>query len=135
MYDVAAFWLGGVNTVLFFAIVIVGMISVQRGMAQLRRYREQATDVRKVGNILSELKTVTDWFQLGTNLGLEPYELKQIERDYQGNERRKQEMLDLWLRRIPNTGWKDVVSALQQMEENTVAEKIHQKYIGGESKL
>ena len=111
MYDVAAFWLGGVNTVLFFAIVIVGMITVQRGMAQLRRYREQATDVRKVGNILSELKTVTDWFQLGTNLGLEPYELKQIERDYQGNERRKQEMLDLWLRRIPNTGWKDVVSA------------------------
>ena len=57
----------------------------------------------------------------------------QIERDHQGNERRKQEMLDLWLRRKPDAGWRDVVSALAQMEENRVAESIRQNYIRGES--
>ena len=29
----------------------------------------------------------------------------------------------------PNSSWKDVVGALQQMGENTLAERIEQKYI------
>ena len=143
MYDIAL-WLGGVNIFLVLAIGIVGIVSVRwmiRSlswmMAQLRpgsRDRMQATDALKVGDLSFELKTVTDWHQLGTHLGLQTDELKQIELDYQGNERRKKEMLDLWLRRKPDASWKDVVSALQQMEENRVAKSIRQNYVrGGES--
>ena len=106
-------------------------------MAQLRRTRDrlQATDAPKVGDLFSELKTVTDWHLLGINLGLQTYELLQIERDHQGNERQKREMLDLWLRRTPDAGWKDVVSALKEMKENRVAESIRRNYVRGESRL
>ena len=135
MYD-TALWLGGVNIFLILAIGIVGIVSVRWMMAQLRgsRDRMQATDALKVGDLSFELKTVTDWHKLGTHLGLQMDELKQIELDYQGNERRKKEMLDLWLRQKPDAGWRDVVSALKKMEENAVAERIRQNYVrGGES--
>ena len=136
MYDIAALWLGGDNTVLFLAIAIVGIITVHWMMAQIQvsQHREQVADIRKVGNLSSQLKAVTNWYQLGINLGIPRYALLQIERDYHGNERQKQEMLDLWLRGTPNAAWRDVVSALQQMQENTEAERIRQKYIRGESK-
>ena len=141
MYDIAL-WLGGFNVFLVLAIGIVGIISVRwmiRSlswmMAQLRgsRDRVQATNVPKVGDLSSELKTVTDWHKLGIHLGLQTYELMQIERDHHGNERQKREMLDLWLRRKPDAGWRDVVSALEEMEENRVAESIRRNYVRGES--
>ena len=83
MYDIAL-WLSGVNVFLVLAIMIVGIISVRwiiRSlswmMAQQRgsRDRVQATDVPKVGDLSSELKTVTNWQKLGINLGLQTYEL------------------------------------------------------------
>ena len=50
-------------------------------------------------------------------------------------ERRMMETLTLWLQYAPTTAsWKEVVIALQEMEENTVAERIHSKYIGGASR-
>ena len=52
-----------------------------------------------------------------------------------GNERQMLQMLDLWLQHAPNDAWGDVVSALQQMGQNKVAEGIRQKYIREESKL
>ena len=141
MYEIAL-WLGGLNIFLFLAIAIVGFLtlrwvirSLSWTMAQLRGSRVQAADVPKVRDLSSELKPVTDWYQLGIHLGLQTYELIQIERDHHGNERRKQEMLNLWLRRKPDAGWRDVVSALQQMEENRVAESICQNYVRGESEL
>ena len=143
MYDIAL-WLGGVNIFLVLAIGIVGVVTVRwmiRSlswmMAQLRgsRDRVQATDTPKVGDLSSELRAVTNWQRLGINLGLPTDELKQIELDYPGNERRKQELLDLWLRRKPDAGWRDVVRALKQMGENRVAEKIRQEYVRGESRL
>ena len=86
-------------------------------------------------NLSSELATVIDWFSLGINLGLQKHELTKIERDYQGNDRRRVEMLYLWLQRTPNGTWEDVVDALQQMGANTVAENIREKYIRGKSKF
>ena len=86
-------------------------------------------------NLSSELATVINWFLLGLNLGLQKHELTKIERDYQGNDRRRVEMSHLWLQRTPNATWEDVVRALQQMGENTVAENIREKYIRGRSKL
>ena len=92
----------------------------------------EPADTPKVEDLLSELKTVTNWHQLGICLGLQTYELMRIESDHQENERRKQKMLDLWLRRKPDAGWRDVVSALQLMEEDRVAESVRQNYIRGE---
>lgn len=88
-----------------------------------------ATDVRNLDVLFSELKTVTEWYNLGVNLGLPPSELRKIELGYQGNNRQMLAMLDLWLRRTPNAAWGDVVSALRQMGENTVAESICHKFI------
>ena len=95
----------------------------------------QATDVPDVSVLYSELSTVVNWHQLGLNLGLPKHELDKIERDYQENDRQRLEMSYKWLRRTPNATWEDVVSAVQQMGENRVAENICQKYITGRSKL
>ena len=84
----------------------------------------------------SELATVINWFLLGINLGLPKHELSKIQQSYasQGNDQQRLEMLYLWLQRTPNATWEDVVRALQQMGENTLAENIREKYIRGRSK-
>ena len=90
----------------------------------------QATDILNVKNLSSELTTITNWYQLGLYLNLQTHELDKIQQDHahQGNDRQMLVMLGLWLRRTPNATWKDVVSVLQQMEENRVAENIRQQH-------
>ena len=82
-------------------------------------------------NLSTELATVIDWYILGLKLGLPKHELDKIDCDYQKNDRRKAEMLDLWLRRTPNATWDDVIRALEQMGENRVAENILQIHAEG----
>ena len=53
-----------------------------------------------LNNLSSELAAVIDWFSLGLNLSLQKHELTKIERDYQGNDRRRVEMLYLWLQQM-----------------------------------
>ena len=91
----------------------------------------QATDILKVKNLSTELTMVTNWYQLGLCINLQTHELDKIQQDHvhQGNDRQRLEMLVLWLRCTPNATWENVVSALQQMEENRVAEKIRQKHL------
>ena len=82
-------------------------------------------------NLSFELTMVTKWFDLGLNLNLEKHELDKIQVDHahQGNDRQRLEMLDKWLRCTPHATWGDVVRALEQMGENSVAENIRHKYI------
>ena len=96
----------------------------------------QATDILNVKNLFTELTTITNWYQLGVYLNLQTHELDKIQLDHahQGNDRQMLGMLSLWLRRTPNATWEDVVSALQQMGENRVAEKIRQKHLRRASK-
>ena len=75
-----------------------------------------------------ELQSVSNWYQLGIKLGLEPYQLNQIEEKTTDIERRKIEMYDLWLRRTPGHSWSHIATALREMEEITTAERIQQKY-------
>ena len=82
-------------------------------------------------NLFNALKEVSDWHKLGVLLSIPPSELRKIEQDYQGSDRRKTETLDLWLRNTPSATWSTVASALQEMNQHTVAETIHQKYIQG----
>ena len=83
-------------------------------------------DVRGLSNSLVD---VSDWHQLGIKLGIPSSELNRIEKDYQGNDRQKTETFISWLKRTPRASWSDVVSALRQMGENTVAESVRQHYI------
>ena len=105
-----------------------GLATVESGM--------QATDILNVKNLSSELTTITNWYQLGLYLNLQTHELNKIQQDHahHGNDRQMLEMLALWLRRTPNPTWDDVVSTLQQMRENRVAENIHQKHLRRTSK-
>ena len=90
----------------------------------------QATDILNVRNLSSELTTITNWYQLGLNLNLQTHVLDKIQQDHahQGNDRQMLVMLGLWLRCTPNATWEDVVSALQKMGENRVAENVRQKH-------
>ena len=144
MYDIILRF--GEVKFLVFAIVIVGFVTLWWVLAKLWRalaklwwaFRmPQAADILNVKNLYSELTTVTDWYRLGLYLDLKTHELDKIEQNYtnQGCDRRMLVMLALWLRSTPTATWKDVVSALQQMGENRVAENIRQKYIKGKSKL
>ena len=136
-------WFGEVNIFLFLAITVVGFVTLSLLwlMAKWRASKGQATDDSDVratdeprldaGKLSSELATVVDWYRLGINLGLPKHELTKIERDYQGNDRQRLEMLDKWLQFTPNAAVGVVVSALKQMGENSVAESIRQKDKGG----
>jgi len=87
-------------------------------------------DIRNLSNALKE---VCNWYQLGIQLGVPTSELRKIEDEYQRSDRRKSETLDTWLQQTPSASWSGVVSALQQMGENTVAESVRQNYIRGVS--
>ena len=142
MYDIVP-WFGEI-----IAAILAVMILVFVTLLCVARSRGYASEVEATNlvpspteialnlqRLASELASVIDWFSLGLNLGLQKHELTKIERDYQGNDRRRVEMLDLWLQRTPNATWEDVVRALQQMGENVVAENIREKYIRERSKL
>ena len=83
--------------------------------------------------LCSELISISDWRTLGLFLGVQDYELDKIERSHptEGCDGWKRETFSLWLRRTPSASWRDVVGALRRMGENTVAERIEQKYIIG----
>jgi len=140
MYDMIP-WLGGVKALLVLTVVIVGFVTI--GMWWMltppRVLRRAANEVHyrvNVGNLSNELSSVvTRWCALGINLGIPLYELRKIEDNYPNYvDRRMTETLSLWLRYTPSASWKDVVIALQRMGENTLAERIREKYIEGASK-
>ena len=84
-----------------------------------------------VKTLCNELVSVSDWRKLGLNLGVQDYELDQIERSRsaEGCDGWKRETFSLWLRRKSSASWQDVAGALQQMGENTVAERMKLKYM------
>ena len=85
-----------------------------------------------VKNLSSELKLIADWHQLGIRLGLLPGQLRQIEKEHPGDiERRKVEVVDLWLQSTPGASWRHIVTALREMGELTTAERIELKYVKG----
>ena len=77
----------------------------------------------------NELATVEKWHKLGVNLGLQGHQLRKLQEDYpRDSDRRKCEMLDIWLRNVQNPTWKVIVEALNLMQENVVADVIWRKY-------
>ena len=83
--------------------------------------------------LCNELASVSDWRKLGLYLGVQDYELDQIERTYptEGCDGWKRETFSLWLQHTPSASWGDVVGALRRMGENTITERIELMYIVG----
>ena len=126
------------------AVVFAGFVTLSWVLAQSQAPGVQATNysflqardtVLNVRNLSSELKPVSDWYKLGINLGLMKHDLNKIQHAHQRNDQQRLEMLSKWLQRTPRASWGDVVSALEHIGEDRVAESIQQKYISGESKL
>jgi len=65
-------------------------------------------------------------------LGLQPAQLRQIEIQYPVDiERRRVEVLDLWLQGDPGASWRHIVTVLREMGDKATAERIEQKYAKG----
>ena len=78
--------------------------------------------------LVNELNSVEDWHLLGVNLGLQGHQLREIERNYPRDNRRKTEMLEFWLRNAKIATWEAVAQALCLMQEHVVADAIRRKY-------
>jgi len=88
---------------------------------------DKSLDIR---TLTHELKDVTEWFQLGGQLGVRHDKLKQIEQDCgRETERCKTEMLNRWLQSDPEASWNKVVEAVQRMDRVVLAQQLQRKYI------
>lgn len=63
-----------------------------------------------------------------TELGIENYELKRITDENDGIDIRKKEAFDCWLRQNPNGSWNNIIDALHEVKEVTLAEELKKEY-------
>ena len=70
----------------------------------------------KLRDIQNELGDVTDWYQLGVQLGISTADLDQIQMNCPHNAQQcKTKVLDLWLRNSPECSWAKLVQAVEAM--------------------
>ena len=76
--------------------------------------------------LLKAVSNVTDWHGLGRQLDLTMSQLRSIDITYRvdGLDRLKAEMFDVWLKSSPNASWANLITALKEMGEDTVASDI-----------
>ena len=85
-----------------------------------------------VKNLSLELSMVSEWQQLGIQLGLQFFRLHQIEQHFPRDiDRCIIEVVDLWLRSTPWASWRHIITALREMGDLTAAERIESKYVKG----
>ena len=71
----------------------------------------------------------SEWFSLGIKLGVKDSTLRDIEADHREDvQRRKTEMLRVWLQSGPTNPWKELATALERMGSKVLAQKILEKY-------
>ena len=72
---------------------------------------------------------VSDWNRLGLALKLDSYELNIIEQDFQGNTRKQTlKMFELWVKTQPDASYEQLIKALHEVGEETVASSLSIKY-------
>ena len=95
-------------------------------------FNAQFSGTLNVKNLSSELSGVSKWYQLGIMLGLQPSQLHQIEQEVPTDiDRRKTEVVDLWLQNTPGASWRHIVTVLREMGDVATAERIELKYVKG----
>ena len=89
---------------------------------------EEINDVKEV---ISALKDITEWRELGSRLGVSEEQLEAIDGRNEDRELKKRAMLRLWFEmHVHQTPfcWVEVLDALLALGHNTVAKKIARKY-------
>ena len=79
-----------------------------------------------VKELVKACRNVNDWYNLGLHLGLSVKQLKNIRRKYYrlGEERMKTIMFEVWLKSFPSASWADLIDALNEMGEDSVASRV-----------
>jgi len=76
-------------------------------------------------NVTRVLVPVTDWHNLGLQLGVPDYVLKQIQDNYPRNDSRcKSEMLSCWFNNAEEQSWDVIADALETIDYRKLANKI-----------
>ena len=82
--------------------------------------------------VANALKEVSEWYQLGLQLGLTASKLKTIEsNDPHDAEHCKSEVLLWWLQNATEHSWKKIAEALDKMEYKDLAEELEKKMFQG----
>ena len=72
---------------------------------------------------------VSDWNRLGLALKLNSYELNIIEQDFRGDTRKQSlKMFELWLKTQPDASYEQLIKALCEVGDETVASSLYMKY-------
>ena len=72
---------------------------------------------------------VSDWNRLGLALKLVPYDLNIIEQDFRGDTRKQSlKMFELWLKVQPDASYEQLIKALREVGDETVASSLSIKY-------
>ena len=83
--------------------------------------------VPELCDLESELQKVIDWIPLGLYLGIKLPQLKAIEAKYSTLSRCRNEMLDMWQKKVIPT-WSTLVQALDEIGMRCLASELAQKH-------
>ena len=84
-----------------------------------------------VRNISNALVAVTDWYNLGVALGIQPHKLDTIRINHHGTVNHcKFNLYDLWLRTDLDASWSKLARALSEAGETKAAATVREKYLG-----
>ena len=71
------------------------------------------------------LEKLTKWVEFAINLPeINRADASKITTDFNSVDTQKNGLFDLWLRRYPSASWTDVISALKEIGEDTIARDI-----------
>ena len=72
---------------------------------------------------------VSDWNRLGLALNLDSYDLDIIEKDHRGDTRQQTlKMFELWLKAQPDASYQQLIKALHEVGDETVASFLSKYY-------
>ena len=85
----------------------------------------------QLGEIISAIKEVTDPYILGVQLGIEPHELKKIEKNYPRDiDRQMAEVIEYWLHNNSDCSWGALASAVEKMGgHGNLVKKLRDKHL------
>ena len=76
-----------------------------------------------------ELKGLVRWKKFATHLRMmEQSDIDEIKKDNRDSAKQRLAVLGTWLHKCTNASWEDVVSALEKIDENILAEHLRMKY-------
>ena len=83
--------------------------------------------------VTTAVAPVTVWYRLGENLGVPLAKLSEIGSKYPPDEKRKEALMDHWLRYCPGVSWGELAGVLYYMEEKQSLQLVqrHLKKIAG----